>query len=106
MEDYMALIKDLESASKVNFRKQLGELRSYCFGIARLYIASLLQMQAAASMSDADIEASTRWTHRGLYRPEKFDTKLDRKLAMDVDELGQPRGVGNMAANRVPRSLF
>ena len=64
----MSLTKDLENAIKYQFKKQFAELRSYCFGIARLYIAALLQLQAAALMSQTDIEVSMRWAHRGLYR--------------------------------------
>jgi hypothetical protein len=61
------LIKELEHQVKVQFRTHAAELRNYCFGLARIYIAVLLQLRALSSMRKMDIEISNRWTKRGLF---------------------------------------
>ena len=52
---------------KNGFKNKMGELRTYCFGLARVYIATLLQLSALFSMREKDIEVSNRWTKRGLF---------------------------------------
>jgi hypothetical protein len=39
MENYIELFRDLNSALKDNFKGHMSELRSYCFGLTRLFIA-------------------------------------------------------------------
>jgi hypothetical protein len=52
---------------KNGFKNKMGELRTYCFGLARVYIATLLQLSALFSMREIDTEVINRWTKRGLF---------------------------------------
>ena len=42
--------------------------------------------------------------NEGLYTKEQFNAKFDRELAMDVNEKGEPRGVGDFDVRQKPRS--
>jgi len=77
----------LEQASQTAFKNRLAELRTYCFGLARIYISTNLQLRALASMRQVDIEISNRWTKRGLYIPEKFRAHSDRKIGLDLNDI-------------------
>lgn len=90
----MNIIKELETASKNNFKGKYAELRTLCFGLSRVYISALLQLKALSSMRHIDIEISNRWAKRGLYLPENYDPKDDRQLGIDLDPINQTRGVG------------
>ena len=71
-------------------------MRTYCFGLARIYTATLLQLRALTSMRQIDIEISNRWTKRGLFVPEEHNAKADKRIGLDLDDLNQPRGVGDV----------
>ena len=96
----------MEEASKTGFKSKLGELRTYCFGLARIYIATLLQLRALSSMRQSDIEISNRWTKRGLYVPENYKLKTDRKIGLDLNDINAPRGVGELDARGHIRARF
>ena len=63
----------------------MSELRTLCYGIARIFIALHLQTHVLRTLRSKDIEISSRWIDRGLYKPEKYDISKDRILALDVD---------------------
>jgi hypothetical protein len=103
---YLEIVAKLEEDTTVGFRKHLGELRTYCFGLARIYIATLLQLRALSSMRQNDIEISNRWTKRGLFISEDHDAKTDRRIGLDLDDTDQPRGVGDVDARGRLRARF
>lgn len=103
---YLSITKELETASKNMFKDKFSELRTICFGLARVYISALLQLRALSTMRHLDIEVSNRWAKRGLYQPEKYSQKDDRQLGLDLDPTNQPRGVGNIDTRGMPRPLF
>lgn len=74
--------------------------------MARIYIATLLQLRALSSMRQIDIEISNRWTKRGLFVPEEHDAKADRRIGLDLDDLNQPRGVGEVDPRGRIRARF
>jgi len=63
----LSIVRELEGAAKVGFKGKFSELRTICFGLARIYISALLQLRALKSMRHIDIEISNRWAKRGLY---------------------------------------
>jgi hypothetical protein len=99
-------VAKLEEASKMGFKKQFAELRTYCFGLARIYIATLLQLRALSSMRQIDIFISNRWTKRGLFVPEEYSAKADRRIGLDLDDINQPRGVGDVDGRGKLRARF
>lgn len=57
-------------------------------------------------MRQKDIEISNRWTRRGLFQPEDHDAKTDRRIGLDLDEINQPRGVGDVDGRGKLRARF
>lgn len=88
------------------FRHRLAELRTYVFGLAKIYISTLLQLRALASMRQVDIEISNRWAKRGLYVAEKFKGQDDRKIGLDLNDLNEPQGVGETDSRKKLRPRF
>ena len=106
MSSYLAIVKVLEEAVKNNFKNKFGELRTICFGLAKIYISALLQLKALATMRDIDIEISNRWAKRGLYQPENYEARNDRQLGLDLDAIKNPQGVGEVDRRGVMRPFF
>jgi hypothetical protein len=57
-------------------------------------------------MRQKDIEISNRWTKRGLFAPEEHNTKTDRRIGLDLDEVNQPRGLGDVDSRGKIRARF
>ena len=77
MENYTELFKDINSALAVNFKGHMSELRNYCFGLTRLFIAVELMNHMLISLREKDIEILERWVSLGLYSREKYSQKMD-----------------------------
>lgn len=77
MENYIELFRDLNSALKVNFKGHMSELRSYCFGLTRLFIAVELMNHMLLTLRQKDIEVLERWISFGIYRRENYSKKMD-----------------------------
>ena len=61
------------------------------------------------TMITKHIEVLERWIDLGIYLkngiPDKqYTSKMDKKLAMDTDPMGNPRGVGDIDSRGKPRS--
>ncbi len=84
----------------------MGELRTYCFALAKVYIATLLQLSALFSMRQKDIEVSNRWTKRGLFTQQNYDFKIDRKIGLDLDPTNQINGAGDIDKRGKIRARF
>lgn len=86
--EYNALFQDLNEAAKHKFQPHkdkdyLAELRNYCFGLTRLYIACELLKVVLLTYKSKNIEVVERWLEQGIYNKngiagKVYTTAMDR----------------------------
>lgn len=101
---YNDLFKDLNAALKVNFKGHLSELRTYCFGLTRLFIATELLSHMFTTLRDKDIEVLERWLDLGIYTREGYSNSSDKKIGMDLNDRGISSSTGDIDSRGKPRS--
>lgn len=86
------------------FKSQMGELRTYCFGLARLFIACELLGHFFTTLRQKDLEVVERWIDNGIFKKEEYDARIDKELALSLDERGKPACEGDMDSRGKIRS--
>jgi hypothetical protein len=82
--------------------------REFAFSLARVYMASLLVEHANWSNKEADIAIAQRWCTRQplstICYSSPYVQRLDKIIALDMDNNLRPRGCGDVDEDKQPRA--
>lgn len=95
MAAYNKLVGDLKEAKDQGFENRWNELRAFCFGMCRMFVALLLCNQASKDPRNKHIEVFSRWVSmQELYHNRFNNRQMDRELALDLDATNSMRAKG------------
>ena len=88
---YNSLLGDLSLALSKKFKGWENELRSFAFGVARVYISFLLLNEMLLNPDQFNITTYKRWVtmNSPLYALRKSTEDEDRKVGLDLNIEGK-----------------
>ena len=76
MAAYNKLVGDLKEAQDQGFENRWNELRAFCFGMCRMFVALLLCNQASKDPRNKHIEVFSRWVSMQELYHNRFNNVL------------------------------